>query len=168
MFMNIRSVYIAVIVISFSSMVNLSIRAQQNSYIDIVSIVDEIMKSEGRVPLDTIMFRYGMKVGNLGFTTDYKFYEAQKESAWYAAQVYPAKIDRCKVGKIMFTSNYDADAVVQSLLKRGYKYEEYHPVMTSASGWYSRDGIEVNFVLYPNGGLRYEVTFYMRYLSLLP
>ncbi|MBQ9261112.1 MAG: hypothetical protein IJ185_03280 [Prevotella sp.] len=118
------------------------------------------------------MSRHGMKKGALGFPTDFIFYEAQfvtthseeeHDLVWYAAEVYPAKANAHRVSKIRFISNYNAHAVVKSLLDHGYTYEEYHPVMTYVSGWYSHDSVRVYFELFPNGGPRYEVTFYLEH-----
>ncbi len=139
----------------------LPICAQQDCTIDIVAIADEIIRTNSSEQSDIIMTHHGMKKGSLGFTTDFKFYEMQCDSAWYAAEVYPMKDNVRGVSKIHFISNYNANAVVQSLLARGYTYEEYQPVMTYVSGWYSRKGVRVDFELFPNGGPRYEVTFYV-------
>ena len=159
--MNIRIYRLILAALLFFCSDCLSVCAQQDFTIDIVAIADEIIKTSSCEQSDLFMSRHGMKKGNLGFNTDFKFYEMQRDSAWYAAEVYPAKADARRVGKIRFISNYNANAVVQSLLARGYIYEEYQPVMTYVSGWYSRKDVKVDFELFPNGGPRYEVTFYI-------
>jgi len=135
--------------------------AQSEGTIDIAAIADEMIKTGGMEQSDPIMSRHGMKKGILGFTTDFKFYEAQRDSAWYAAEVYPVKGNARKISKIRFISSHDAHAVVRSLLARGYIYEEYQLVMTYVSGWFSQDRVRVNFELFPHGGSCYEVTFYL-------
>ena len=151
---------ILAVLLLFSS-ICLPVCAQQDCTIDIVAIADEIIRTNSCEQSDIIMTHHGMKKGSLGFTTDFKFYEMQCDSAWYAAEIYPTKTNARQVSKLHFISNYNANAVVKSLLERGYTYEEYQPVMTYVSGWYSRNNIRVNFELFPNGGPRYEVTFYI-------
>lgn len=159
MIFRIYRIVLAVLLL-FSS-ICLPVCAQQDCTIDIVAIADEIIRTNSCEQSDIIMTHHGMKKGSLGFTTDFKFYEMQCDSAWYAAEVYPMKDNARGVSKIHFISNYNANAVVQSLLARGYTYEEYQPVMTYVSGWYSRKDVKVDFELFPNGGPRYEVTFYV-------
>lgn len=160
--MTIRLYRIVLVVLLLFSSICLPACAQQDCTIDIVAIADEMIKANNCEQSDLIMTRGGMKKSTLGFTTDFMFYEMQCDSAWYAAEVYPAKSNgRQEVSKIRFISNYNANAVVKSLLERGYTYEAYQPVMTYVSGWYSRKDVKVDFELFPNGGPRYEVTFYV-------
>ena len=163
--MNNRILDIASTLILFIGIGCLPSCAQQELSVDIVSLANDIIKSGNWELANSVMMRYGLRAGELAFATDYKFYEVQRDSAWYVAQVYPLKGDKRRIEKIKFISNHNASAVVNSLLRHGYKYEEYHPVMASASGWYSRDSVEVNFELFPKGGPRYEVTFYLNGLS---
>ena len=160
-----RTIHIALLAWLFAGLGCLPVHSQQHATIDIVTIAEEAIMADDWLQADSIMAKHGMEHSELGFTADFRFYEAQQDSAWYAAQVYPAKGRKQRVGKIEFFSNHNADGVVSALLSHGYQYEGYHPVTTTVSGWYSRGNIKVNFVLFPKDGSRYEVTFYLNGLS---
>ena len=160
-----RTIHIALFVCLITGFVSLPAHSQQRATIDIVAIAEKAIMADNWPQVDSIMAKHGMRHGKLGFTAKFRFYYAQHDSAYYyAAMVFPAKGKKL-ISKLQFTSNYDADTVVNSLLSRGYQYEGYHPIMTFVSGWYSRGDIKVNFELFPNGGPRYEVTFYLNGLS---
>ena len=160
-----RTIHIALLLSFFAGCGCLQAHSQQFATIDIVAIAEEAIVADNWTQVDAIMAKHGMRNGKLGFTADFRFYEAQQDFTWYyAAQVFPAKGKKL-ISKLQFISNYDAGTVVNSLLSHGYQYEGYHPIMASASGWYSRGDIKVNFVLFPKDGSRYEVTFYLNGLS---